>query len=566
MPKNKIMDQDYKAGRKPGRFDLKYLDGWAVLTVFPPDESSGVVYPEDVTARMEILGIPRVRQRIISEIIEEAAGQPRKLVEWPNGADLTGSVEISVSDDEMTGWIEITPPKKGGSDPDIEDIYAALKEKGIIYGIKEESIQNALENHQYRKKITAAEGLPVIHGEAPKVKYLFETNRGKPYLEMDFGRINLRELNFVQNVKEDDTLALIGGPTEPRNGKTVYGTVLPAEPPGEADSFQTGDNTRFNEEGNTILSNINGNVFLQHGKVHVEPVVHVKNVDYSTGNIDFEGTVVIDGSIADGFTVKAWGNIQVGKYAGKCSLEAGNNIILKAGMHGSGEGRIECGGDLYAKYFETAEVTSRGSIFVEEAVMDCEVYASGNIVLKGKRAEIIGGHIVAGGVLWCKELGNANETKTQAVIGIPPDDYRDFVDAGMHLKESHELLSDVDEKIQQIQRHLQLSEQQEEKYLQALTQLMNQSEELEERIKGLKEFLKQAPLKSDKNSFLVVEETMHYGVTVRFGKKEFQPPHKGAHKTILKSGIQNIQESGYNRQDPPKIPVFNPDEETHSGA
>ena len=554
MPKRILMDHDLRAGRKPGKFELKYLNGWAVLTVFPQDETSGIVYAEDVIARMEILGIPGVRKRIIREIIEEAAGEPRNLVQWPGGASLTGEVDVSLSEDEMTAWIELAPPRKGGSDPNIEEITAALRQIGVVAGLRDDNIREALENHRYNRKITAAEGLPVTHGKPPRVKFLFETNRGKPYLEMDFGRINLRELNFVQNVKDEDTLAVIGGPIEPEDGKTVTGEPIPAEPAREAESLQPGANTRFNDEGSMILAEIDGNVFLENGKVHVEPVVHVKNVDYSTGNIDFRGSVIIDGSIADGFSVKAGGNIQIGKYAGKCTIESGKNIICKAGMHGSGLGSIECKGDLYAKYIENSNISCRGNMFVDEAVMHCQVYVSGSLVLKGRKAEIIGGRIIAGKTVWCKELGNIYEAPTQLFIGIAPGEYRDYLDAKGELKKNQDLQGDIDEKIEQIQRHVKSAENPEEKILLAWEQLKNQSDELEQNINALKQKVKKDPLVPDKDSMLLVEGFMHYGVTVNFGKKEFRPPHKGASKTILKPGIKDIQESGYNRQDPPKMP------------
>ncbi len=549
------MDQDFTSTHKRGRFELTYRDGWATLTVFPPQDASRKVYPEDVTARMELLGIPRVRNRLINYIIEEAAGEPRDLVEWPGGAALTGKVSVSISEDEMTGWVEISQPKKGGGDPDLEEIVSVLKGNGVVFGIQEDAIRKALAEHRYNTRIQAAEGLPAVHGEPPMVVFLFETERGKPYLQMDYGRINLRELNFVQNVRNGDTLAQTGGPTEPKDGNTVTGTVVPAEPAGESESFRPGTNTRFNGEGTAILSEIDGNVYIQHGKVNVEPVIHVKNVDYSTGNIDFNGTVIIDGSIADGFTVKAGGNIQIGKYAGKCTVEAGRNIILKAGMHGSNRGTIECRGDLYAKYIENAGISCQGTIFVEEAVMHCEVFVSGSLVLKGRRAEIIGGRVIAGKTVWCKQLGNMFETSTTLFIGVAPLEYREYLDAVHQLKDKEDLLNEVDEKIEQIQRHIHTLNKPEEKILLAQEQLKEESEELERETGKLRKNVRIHPLIAARDSMVVVEGTMHYGVSVHFGRNDFHPPHKGARKTVLRPGIKEIIESGYNRQEPPDIPL-----------
>ena len=37
-----------------------------------------------------------------------------------------------------------------------------------------------------------------MFGKAHRILYHFNLNRGKPCLEMDFDRINLKELNFIE--------------------------------------------------------------------------------------------------------------------------------------------------------------------------------------------------------------------------------------------------------------------------------------------------------------------------------------------------------------------------------
>ena len=59
-------------------------------------------------------------------------------------------------------------------------------------------------------------------------------------------------------------------------------------------------------------------------------------------------------------------------------------------------------------------------MFLEESLMHSDVSVSKNILLKGKRAELIGGKTIAGGSIWCKKLGSVSGIKTDVTVGIDP--------------------------------------------------------------------------------------------------------------------------------------------------
>ena len=64
------------------------------------------------------------------------------------------------------------------------------------------------------------------------------------------------------------------------------------------------------------------------------------NVDYDYGNIDFNGSVHITGSVLPGFTVKAKGDIVVDKNVEDAYLEAGGDINVKMGISGKGSCKV----------------------------------------------------------------------------------------------------------------------------------------------------------------------------------------------------------------------------------
>ena len=184
----------------------------------------------------------------------------------------------------------------------------------------------------------------------------------------------------------------------------AYATIPPEEPP-EEQVLVAGQNTAFNDEGNELRALIDGNVYLQGNTVHVEPVVTVDNINYETGNMDFLGSVVVRNEIADGFTVKAAGVIDVASCVGRARLSAGRQLLLRSGINAGGEGSIECEGNILARYVEGATIACRGDLLVEEAIMHSAIRVWGNVVFTGRRGELIGGTAMIGGSLWCKKPG-----------------------------------------------------------------------------------------------------------------------------------------------------------------
>lgn len=542
------------SGSHEGKFELFYRKGWAYLIVHPPKEGGKPVYPEEVENRMKMLGVPKVRTRIIRRIIDEASEQAERVVEWPEGSRLASEIHVRVADDRMTAWVTIDPPKRGAAPPFPEDVVEELELQGVRYGIDLEEIQRFVARRDFGTEKAAARGRPPVHGQAAKVEYHFNTNRGRPYLEMDFGRINLKELNFIENVTEGALLAELEDPVQPVDGKDVTGRPLPAEPAEGAAELKAGKNTRLSKDKMKLYAEIDGNAKLDNGYVLVEKVVTVQDVNYETGNIRFDGTVVVKGSIADGFVVEATGDIQVGKGVGKVRLRADGNILLKTGINGNDEGYLECGGDLYSKYVERSIIVCRGNAFVEEAIMHSRLLVWKNCVLNGRRSEFIAGSLIVGGSFWCKKLGSIYEAKTHIAVGIVPDLVSSFQETKRTLDEKHDQRNKAEEQLAQLKRAADEGKE-DERISTAREQLSETALSLEEEIGHLKTELAELKtrMRASRKSIVVVEDILYGGVTVTFGRLEYRAPDNGAKKTILKAGEDEVMETGFNPYERPKL-------------
>ncbi len=525
-------------------FTIFYKDGWAWLTVTPPPPGGHMVYPEEILGRLKLLGIPPVRKQQLYTIIESAAGTPQRLVPWPEGEQHGPRITLTVSKDAMSAILTIDEGKSGGEPLSVAFLTKALKKAGVIFGIKEDNLQTAVENTLFGQPIVAAEGTYPVHQISSKPEYFFETDRGKPFKELSYNRMDLRELNFIQNKKKGELLARLSDPVHPADGQDVYGNVISAKTDSGAAALRGGKGTERSLDGNEIRAAVDGNVKLKGGTVIVEPLITVENVDYSNGNMDFNGAIDIRGRVADGFTIRAEGDIQIGKSVSRVHITSGGDMILKAGISGNDEGTLVCGGDLYARYIENAEVECRGNLYVEEAVMHSKIKADGDIILAGKRAEIFGGTVVAGGSIICKKLGNINEPFTELHVGMLPETYRALLHGEGEVKETASRLDELENKIRQLGNSLQknkldketavkisLAKAQLEQEYQALNDLYTVS------IKHLHDVQRNLVLQRD--AVLKVEQNIFGKVSVFFGMHKWVSSGKGNLKTTLtlKNGV-----------------------------
>ena len=201
-------------------------------------------------------------------------------------------------------------------------------------------------------------------------------------------------------------------------GLSVYGEkIRPRDV--KRTTLRFGHNITLSEDRKTLTADVDGHVMLVEGKVFVSNVLEVENVDISTGNIEYEGSVKVNGNVCTNFSVKAKGNIEVsGVVEGAC-LEADGNIIIARGMNGMARGVLKAGGNIISKFIENAKVTAGGYVS-SEAILHSDVAAGTSITVTGKRGFITGGKVSAANLIEVRTLGSSMGADTIVEVGIDP--------------------------------------------------------------------------------------------------------------------------------------------------
>ena len=124
---------------------------------------------------------------------------------------------------------------------------------------------------------------------------------------MEDGRIDFRDRGSIPFVSKGDVLGTKRVPKQGKNGVNVSGEAILVDAPFDP-VFGSGSGTSLSEDGTIITAALDGQPHLDYlGEISVNPELPIKgDVDFTTGNIDFKGHILVSGTVKEGFTVKGF--------------------------------------------------------------------------------------------------------------------------------------------------------------------------------------------------------------------------------------------------------------------
>jgi uncharacterized protein (DUF342 family) len=431
------------------------------------------------------------------------------------GEKRNGAFSLNVSPDLMTVSLTITPPY-GGQAVTSDEIHSALKEKGIVSGIQHESIKAATSACRALNKPIAVGRPPLRGNDGQLLSLIPEMKEHSPRLDDDSSIIDYRDLGGIVNVKAGDPLMRRIPAEEGTPGENVKGGPVPGIP---------GNDVRFAaglkgaelspDDSDLLIAAIGGQPVIVSNGAIVEPTIKMKNVDLSTGNLAFEGTIVVSGDIAAGMEVKASGDIIVGGTVEAAMLEAKGNVEVKGGII---FGKVHANGSITALFAEKAHLHAAGNIALRELSMHSELKAGGRIVVgeQGmKRGNIIGGVSRAATLVHAIVLGSSGGVATRIEVGVDPDAREKLSEVKLQLEKKQKEAEEISKTLAYVRQNPQCLDPAMVR-VKEMTSSHLQSEIAE--LTGQKRRL-QKRLESVDHARIEVERTVYDGVQVVIGDK-----------------------------------------------
>jgi uncharacterized protein len=364
--------------------------------------------------------------------------------------DADGTIAVRISPDKLTAAFHMKPARGMGRPPSTADVRDLLVKNKIRFGIQVDAIREGLEacGRGTGSEVTAAVGRGPVPGTPGEIEYFFNRDLQGPTLLTPGpdGKINYRDIKWVPNVAKDQLLARLR-PTLPGvDGMDVFGEPIRAQQPLPV-YLVAGPNVRAEKEDTEFLAEINGRVQM-HGSLLAVMNVYVVNsdVDYRSGNVRFEGNVLVTGAVRKGFEVEATGDVVVLQNAEPCRIKAGRDVFIHGGVLGGGKGeyRVEAGRNITAGYAENAWLEAQGDICIEDFALQSFLYSGARILLNKKRGSLMGGEAVAARGLDALSLGSHTGVRTLVAVGVDFVVKRNLLQLTKHHLELQEAALKVD--------------------------------------------------------------------------------------------------------------------------
>jgi len=331
---------------------------------------------------------------------------------------IDASISISIDDDEMGATAEITAAQ-GGKNLSAKAILEASQKAGVKKGFSKEELVKlahlaAKEEPMSQVTLQIATGKLAVNGKDAIIKPLVESAQSRilrPKKRED-GSVDMRDLGDIICVKVGDPIAEKVPLTSGKQGYTVTATPLVPEP-GNDVSLVSGEGTAISSKNeNVLVSQKVGLPKIIPNGMEVDEIYKIKDVNIGSGNINFTGSVVIEGDVNEGMKVIASGDITIGGFVESAMIEAGGDITISGGIIGRKHDiektkitdinmsvSVNAKGSLYAKYCQYAQISSGKDIRIENQLLHSLINVNGRLKVgteEKSNGTLIGGFVKAG--------------------------------------------------------------------------------------------------------------------------------------------------------------------------
>src|SRR5690554_3626222 len=202
-----FLDVTMETIKVDGRYKIKIVDEGVFLKVISPEGKGREVRYLEVKEGIEKKGIVEVDWQQVKELINESQDEWGVIAPRKPELDRDAEVQIELSKDKLKAFISYKPAY-GGKELTAADLRRLLGENGIVHGIKNDQLEDLIEERKETKSVLIAEGSPPEEGKDAELVYHFEQNKESVGTRREDGSIDFYNLGLINNVQPGEVLVV----------------------------------------------------------------------------------------------------------------------------------------------------------------------------------------------------------------------------------------------------------------------------------------------------------------------------------------------------------------------
>lgn len=349
----------------------------------------------------------------LKKAVESGSHDPVEVGNWID------SMELEISSDKMEAYIAIYESQKFIQE-NLEilqmNIQKLLRDNQIIYGFQPLDLSTIKTGKSY----IIAKGLAPEKGPGAKISYLQQAEK-TPVINDD-GKADYFDMNFIVEINEGSWLGEKIPAQQGIPGKTILGETIPAQ---IGDDFPLKYDSKsvyeIEENGKTVLrSKTKGIIGEVNGILTVQKHLVIDgDVGLETGNIKFDGSIQVKGTVMAGYSIVSSGDISIESNEGVHSAEliksTEGDVFIKGGIFGRGITKVEAQHHIFVKHANDCTLEAKENIYIGFYSLGATIFCA-ELILDERKGKIIGGKAIATNSITSAYSGNSSERKTELIV------------------------------------------------------------------------------------------------------------------------------------------------------
>jgi uncharacterized protein (DUF342 family) len=433
---------------------------------------------------------------------------------------MIGTLKISISEDQTRAYLTLVRPPGAPADArnDFAELVAELSGNQLLTHLDEDALAQIIDDFNERQRgcdnvLIADTKQPVKPGKNGWLEWIVQQDSA--ISEDARGKVDFWAHSTLKNVQVDELLAVLHPPVHGKPGLSVKGEPIAAPPVKEA-VYIAGQNVEFRPDTGEFFAMVAGRIDLRGHVINVSRVFEVEgDVDFSVGNLDFEGFIRVTGNVQDNFRVRAKEGVQIDKVVEAANVDSGGSVTVLGGVNCRNKGVVRCEGDLITRFLNNAEVYAKGEMKIEKEILNCQINAAR---VNAPGCLVSGGEIITSGNMEIRDAGSEMGVRTILHAGRDAYVEREVIEMERILEQDKALVSGLNQRIDAAES---ADKNLEDRHRQALEALRGRLAKLQSDIDA-----QEAKIEARKKDIfnldasITIHRRVNPGVIIRIGKYE----------------------------------------------